>query len=479
MQILPAPRPAHHILVLRLCTLQLLTSLTYAATDIANNNISNIAIARERLVQRDGEIQSRLAGQPPVGVRRMTDDEGEKFWLDYWYFDDDVGGDSIGQQQQSNSRERRGNDEAFGRSMDHAGFNRPENQKVEGLEDGLMNSSIASLYPPFPLHGNIAGEKGEDTDNGGGRWGMSLPFLGRSFSRWTPRDGGLMFGRRNFKCPVDTEPCTSINRPNSCCGTGSKCIFVKDTGLGDVGCCTAGATCSGDLIECAKGYRPCPYNPGGGCCIPGYSCVDQGCIYISTITVIDTPAPPPAPPSTYNPPVSTDTKPANPPFRPTSNPSATITLPPSTTQTITGCPTGFYACSAAYYGGCCRTGRDCNPTSCPTISSTTIVDDNGATIVMPIDPDASRSPPNGQAGRRCASGWTSCAASAGGGCCPDGFVCAQASCTVSAEGLGTAVVGKMAPENGVDRGVIGGGVGVWAYLMMIMTMTMMMVMEGS
>ncbi|OAX83475.1 hypothetical protein ACJ72_02161 [Emergomyces africanus] len=421
MQILPAPFPSHRFLVLRLSALQLITSFTYAATDIANNNISNAALA-----QRDVEFQNRLAGQSPVGVRKMTDDEGEKFWLDFWYFDDVVVGGSaaVGQQQQSNRRGRRGNDEEFGGLREHRAVNRPDNQKIGGLGDGMLNISIASSYPPFPLHGNAADEGGENQDNRGGRGGMSFPLLGRSLSRWWLRDGALVFGRRNFNCPADTEPCISINRPNSCCGAGSKCIFVKDTGLGDVGCCRVGDTCSGDLIECAEGYRPCPHNPGGGCCIPGYSCVDQGCIYISTITVTATPAlPPPPPPSSPPTTTTTNTKPVNPPLRPTSNPIATTTIapPPPPTPTITGCPTGFYACSAAYHGGCCRTGRDCNPTSCPTISSTTIVDGNGATIVVPVDPNASGSSSSGgQAGRRCAGGWTSCAASAGGGCCPDG-----------------------------------------------------------
>lgn len=102
------------------------------------------------------------------------------------------------------------------------------------------------------------------------------------------------------------------------------------------------------------------------------------------------------------------------------------------------------------------------------------MDDNGATIVIPVNPTALVSSPGGEGGRRCAGGWSSCAASAGGGCCPDGFVCAEVSCTISAEGRGTMVVGKMAPENGAERGVVGCGVGVWAYLILMTMMTMMM-----
>ncbi|PGH02211.1 hypothetical protein GX51_04785 [Blastomyces parvus] len=463
MRLHSASRPlSNHLLTLLRATLPLqllLISPTNAATDIANTSNNSISdadiIVGDSLVKRDVEIQRRLAGQSPAGVRKMTEDEGEKFWLDYWYFDgdgDDGDGDNIGRKQQRSRRAGRTRDvEDFGRLTGRGPGNGPDNHdKV----DAWMNSSIdSSLYPPFPLHGNI-----EYRDRGGGR-AMSIPLLGRSLSRRTARDQDRIFGKRRFKCPFDTEPCISINRPNSCCGKGSKCVFVKDTGLGDVGCCGAGDSCSGDLTKCANGYSPCPDNPGGGCCIPGYSCVDQGCIYISTTTITATPAPP------------TSTEPMNPPARPTSNPITTITAyPPTTpTPTITGCPMGFYACSAIYQGGCCRIGRDCNPTSCPRISSTTIVDDNGVTLVIPVDPSASVTFPGGDDGRRrCAGGWTSCAASAGGGCCPDGFVCEQVRCTISAEGLGTAVVGKMAPDNTAGKGVVGGG---WVYVMMV-TMAM-------
>ncbi|KAL2382168.1 hypothetical protein RJZ90_003485 [Blastomyces dermatitidis] len=495
----PAPRPlSNHFLVLLLCaTLQLLLLLhlllispANAATDIANTNYNNIShatssIAQESLVNRDGDIQRRLAGQSMAGVRKMTDDEGEKFWLDFWYFDGDGDGDgdvvasggggggdggNVGRKQQRPRRTGRTlNDEDFGRLTGRGLGNGPDNHDEV---DVWMNTSIdSSLSPPFPLHGNMKYQE----DRGGGR-AMSVPLLGRSLSRWTARGQDLIFGKRRFKCPLDTEPCTYINRPNSCCGKGSKCVFVKDTGLGDVGCCGAGESCSGDLNMCAYGYSPCPDNPGVGVVSRDTRVWIRG-IYISTTTVTATPPPPPTPP----PP---STEPMDPPVRPTSNPITTITASPPTTPTptltptIIGCPVGFYACSAIYHGGCCRTGRDCNPTSCPPISSTTIVDDNGATVVIPVDPSASVTFPGGDGGRRrCAGGWTSCAASAGGGCCPDGFVCEQIRCTISAEGRGTAVVGKMAPENGAGRVVVVAG-GGWVYLMMrtMAMMTMMMTM---
>lgn len=106
-----------------------------------------------------------------------------------------------------------------------------------------------------------------------------------------------------------------------------------------------------------------------------------------------------------------------PPARPTN--LSTVT---SATRGGDVCPTGFYACSAVYQGGCCRTGRDCDTTSCPTTSSTTIISD-GVTIVAPVATTTQHS-----GGNRCARGWFHCADTVGGGCCPMGFACG-ASCT--------------------------------------------------
>lgn len=109
-----------------------------------------------------------------------------------------------------------------------------------------------------------------------------------------------------------------------------------------------------------------------------------------------------------------------PPARPTS----LSTTSQATTSRVDVCPTGFYACSAVYHGGCCQTGRNCDTTSCPTTSSTTFTS-NGETIVVPVTTDSSHST------GKCARGWFSCADMAGGGCCPVGFACGT-SCTATA-----------------------------------------------
>lgn len=129
-----------------------------------------------------------------------------------------------------------------------------------------------------------------------------------------------------------------------------------------------------------------------------------------------------------------------PPWRPTG--SSDITSSPETTSiTQSGCPTGFYGCSATHGGGCCRTDRDCHTFSCPPPSSTTIVS-NGATIVVPAT-----NVPKSTGSATCAGGWFMCGDDAGpvAGCCPSGYSCGTASC-FTAGPTETGKVQKQAPN---------------------------------
>ncbi|KAL1955995.1 hypothetical protein VTO42DRAFT_7895 [Malbranchea cinnamomea] len=397
-------------------------------------------------VQRDAEVRQKLADQMPVGVLKLSDDEGEKFWLQYWQFlDEDEDDDDITPAGTRDGEENRlaSRWEVGARRWNAAG-------NFSG------NASMLLLRAPYALHAH------EHEDESFASTTIFRPL------RWLPRGRLPALAKRNFECPVGSTACTSIGRPNSCCKEGSVCQIIEDTGLGDVGCCPSDSeTCTGDLRSCPEGHTSCPGSLGGGCCIPGYSCFNEGCI--STVTKIVTPtgsssetwtsaSPPPSTP-TRSPP---DTPTIDPPWRPTSNPDTRTTSTPtptstSTTETTTeppqpthiGCPTGFYPCSAHYLGGCCRTGRDCNLTGCPAPSMTTVVDSNGVTIVVPRSTDASwlGSGPTG----RCAEGWTSCGADVGGGCCPNGYECGWTSCTASTA-VGTGSVGKIPPENKGGKG---------------------------
>ena len=438
------------------------------------------------MIKRDLHIQQRLLQSPVKGVRKMTGDPGEKFYLDYWHFE-------LEEQETRQEGEDEGESSAEFSSWNNA----------------TSLSSWMSFDPAVRVHDT-------PTDH------HQRPRLLARFPGWH------LFETRDFNCPSGTSACTSINRPNSCCGTGSTCIIVQDTGLGDVGCCPNGQTCAGSLGTCAEGYTDCPNNPGGGCCIPGYACFEVGCVQTNTATLIPAPGPstttvtsyttvtPSAPTtsttrttsSSTSTPSSTSTLPpeiatvtrtitvtssptnqpltcspgyrscpasqgggccptdrncgsancpatttasAAPPVRPTTETTTTettTTVPgsrstSSSTTEVVGCPTGFYACSAYYQGGCCQVGRDCGSTSCPTSASTTLVNSNGVTIVAPTGSGITA--PASLLTGSCAQGWATCAPSVGGGCCPSGYACETATCAAVSGGSD---VGKLAPKSG-------------------------------
>ncbi|CAG8984154.1 hypothetical protein HYALB_00008155 [Hymenoscyphus albidus] len=381
--------------------------------------------AQDGFLRRRAVEEHLRMGRRPVGVMKMSEDEGEKFYMEYWQFD----GDSTPSLLQASSPLRPRDDE-----------------ETILLSNGTM---VMSFRSPFALH----------TPDEVNR--MDLRARGAAVL--------ALLEKRAFICPVGTLDCSSIGYPNSCCSTSESCFKIEDTGLGPVGCCPKGSTCGGTISSCDAPNTPCAANLGGGCCIPNYTCEGVGCVQISTVIVTATP--PAASTSSIvivSPPTTSSTRPLTtsiaspsttpistsqtltttatgvPPVRPTSE---SISTPTSGIETL--CPTGFYACSAHYDGGCCRVGRNCEKTSCPTTSSTTIIS-NGLTIAVPIGPAATSAHPTGA----CATGWTSCAQTDGGNCCPTGFQCGTASCT-SLSASATAIVGKGTPNSGtrIDRGV--------------------------
>ena len=450
----------------------------------------------ETLVRRDIEIQHKLHRLPPNGVRKLSGDAGEKFYLEYW------------------------------------GFEHEQGAEFDGHSSWTNVTSWTSSDQPIRIHSH-----------------EQAPRLLRRLQGWH------LFSERAFQCPAGTSACTSVDRPDSCCAAGYTCQLVQETSSsqGDVGCCPSGQTC-GDALSttCASGYILCPNNPGGGCCMPGYACYDVGCVQTGTATVLTSPAGPstttvtsyttitplvsipsstisitsttvlssstsslissvtPVPPlmltvtstvtmtssatllltcstgfrscpaslgggccptdracgSVNCPALSTTTTSQSsgtpePPVRPTSltttiETTTTIaTQSTSPTYPVTGCPTGFYACSAYYQGGCCQIGRNCDKTSCPAVPSTTLVSGSSLTIAAPTGSGITA--PASELTGSCATGWTTCAPNVGGGCCPSGYVCGSASCSIppgvtSSLGVGAGgEVGKEAPTNAGTR----------------------------
>ncbi|EMD62694.1 hypothetical protein GGP41_003506 [Bipolaris sorokiniana] len=370
--------------------------------------------------KRGLSVAQRLQHEKPIGVKKMSLDEGEMFMLDNWIFASES-------QQQSRRSD----------------------------SDNLGNLTVQAVSPLRPL---------AQSD-----W----------LARMHIRDVLL---KRQFKCPEGTNSCESIGAPDVCCGTGSNCINTSGSSdAGNVGCCPKGQTCAGNVnCDTASGYSSCPGSPNGGCCLPGFKCQGVGCVLEATSTTFIPPsstsstvAPPapttsaaptsttPSPSSTTPPPTSsssrtaytcstgwfscpaslgggccqngrtcatgascigdtpTSTRAPDAPIRPT---SGTTTAAQATSADV--CPQGFYVCSAYYPSGCCRVGRDCQTTGSSCVLPTgTVVDTNGVTVVAPTTNAGS-----------CPSAWYSCAASAGGNCCPQGYACGEQQCTATASG---------------------------------------------
>lgn len=204
----------------------------------------------ESLVRRDENIQQSLRNARPAAVKKMGCDESEKFFLDYWALAPSV-------------RELASN---TSKTLDDSSDSSSIILRSSASSDWANLSIVPqSLLPAFPLHCEQ-------------QPAPKLALLSRAF-----RFPFSSFDKRGFQCPAGTSACATINRPDSCCALGETCQVIQDTGLGDVGCCSQGQVCQGQLTACTPGYTSCPNNPGGGCCIPGYACFDVGCLFsIST-----------------------------------------------------------------------------------------------------------------------------------------------------------------------------------------------------
>ena len=189
----------------------------------------------EPLVRRNIDLQDKLLNQRTLGTRKMTTDEGEMFFLEYWRFEGERGDEFDGLLTRGIS-----------------------NVKMPDSPFDTSNTSMLQSYKP-PLLQHESHEVGQ------------RPLLARYLNLQR-----MQIYPRDFICPTGTSNCSYINQPNSCCENGLTCNIVPDTGLGVVGCC-AGSGCSGQVASCPNSYTSCPSSQGGGCCVPGYVCSGVGC----------------------------------------------------------------------------------------------------------------------------------------------------------------------------------------------------------
>lgn len=168
----------------------------------------------ETHVKRSLGVREKLErGEKPIGVKKMSIDEGEMFFLDSWIFASDM--------QES--------EEPVNITAQALSPLRPHSEK--GLFDSLL------------------------------RFRARDALLKRGFRCPEGTNDCSSIGAPNSCCGTD-QNCISIEDTGygtvGCCPKGQTCA-------GTITCDTE------------NGYTDCPDSLNGGCCLPGYSCQDVGC----------------------------------------------------------------------------------------------------------------------------------------------------------------------------------------------------------
>ena len=213
-------------------------------------------------------------------------------------------------------------------------------QFEETIQEYGNATIVTEVTAPLQLHGRLSHD---------------IPILPRN-------PAARLFDKRAYECPAGSYACTSIQRPDSCCGDGSTCQLTQDVGLGDVGCCPENEVCGGSVSSCpGGGYTNCPQNPGGGCCLPGYACDGVGCIQVSTAVVVITPSTSRSSTTPSSLPSSSATSSgttviAPPPVASSTQPPSTTAAPSTSTQPNTiVCSYGIRSCPLSRGCVCCPT----------------------------------------------------------------------------------------------------------------------------
>ena len=159
-------------------------------------------------------VQQRIQKEKPVGVMKMSVDEGEMFMLDSWIFASDV-------------------------------------QKRSELGD-LSNGIWQAQSPLRPV-------TEEDFFS---RIRIRDVLLGRQFNCPSGTSSCSSIGAPDVCCGSGSV-CINVN---------------SNSDAGSVGCCPQGQTCAGPVrCDTDHGYSACPGSSNGGCCLPGFRCQGIGC----------------------------------------------------------------------------------------------------------------------------------------------------------------------------------------------------------
>jgi hypothetical protein len=167
----------------------------------------------EAHVRRGLDIREKLRNEKPIGMRKMSLDEGEMFVLDDWIFASDTDRNS-----------------------------EPRN---------LHNQTIPASSPLRPLA----------EEEWFGRFRVRDILLKRQFRCPSGTNDCSSVGAPDVCCGSGSD-CVTV--PDSsigsigCCPSGQMCA-------GTITC------------DEANGYSSCPDAPNGGCCLPGFRCDGIGC----------------------------------------------------------------------------------------------------------------------------------------------------------------------------------------------------------
>lgn len=192
----------------------------------------------------------------PTAIRKMGIDPGEKFLHEYVAFADSNAVAQVGTRAQP--------------AIQASSILTPEEEEL------LATNASASLpfRAPFAAHFFSPADSLDGRDVQDARdWYRRAKLV------------EARLGKRDYSCPTGTSSCSSIGYPDTCCQSGTTCVTITDTGLGSVGCCPDGESCSGS-ISCSGDQEGCSSESGGGCCIAGYACASVGCEWIQESSLI-------------------------------------------------------------------------------------------------------------------------------------------------------------------------------------------------
>ncbi|KAK0771446.1 hypothetical protein LTR91_008093 [Friedmanniomyces endolithicus] len=451
--------------------------------------------------RRDSEIEQQPARQAPAGVRKMSDDEGEKFFFHYWDLGDELAHSNASstlfpasRPLAAHSNNSRTPIALFGRSIFARDFQCPADTSScsaagnadlccpTGQDCATVAGSICCCPPGETCTDSCAAcntAAGYTSCPNGGCCvpgavcaGTGCVFYGTATTvvtlSTTSASPIVSSTTTTVQAPFTTQQppvvvttvqpsvlvsgyTTTVTVTESASGGATTIVSPTTVIIAPAATITSDTSVSAASQPssiCNVGLTSCPATLGGGCCPSGQACATNNLCGTATTSPNIAGGAPILP---------TSVSPAE------TSVSAASVAPSSTVTTDASCPTGFYQCSAYYMGGCCRVGRNCDTTSCPSTDSTAVVS-SGATVVVPytsttvVGSSGTVAAAAAETQGSCANGWFTCAASASGGCCPSGHVCGAVSCTATVSGQSD--TGKVAPSG---AGVVGCA---WGFLVL-------------